>query len=131
MPLEVTRMIASVGFSISGSGTSSTRTSRLPCQVTAFICLPPWCLAGRSVRARADSGLQLAHTERPARARVKWRRREALALSDALDQLAQGFGRRAARCPAELLTGATSVHQRDRKRHVEPSGGRGLQAQAP
>ena len=31
------RTIASVGSSIVGSGTSSTRTSRLPCQVTAFI----------------------------------------------------------------------------------------------
>ncbi|GAA2504186.1 hypothetical protein GCM10023100_12630 [Actinocorallia cavernae] len=30
-------MTASVGFSILGSGTSSTRTSRLPCQVTAFM----------------------------------------------------------------------------------------------
>ena len=36
MPVEVTRTIASVGSSIVGSGTSSTRTSRLPCQVTAF-----------------------------------------------------------------------------------------------
>src|SRR3954454_3384307 len=39
MLVVVTRMIASVGSSIFGSGTSSTRTSRLPCQVTAFI--PP------------------------------------------------------------------------------------------
>ncbi len=31
------RMIASVGSRIAGSGTSSTRTSRLPCQVSAFI----------------------------------------------------------------------------------------------
>ena len=31
------RTIASVGFSIVGSGTLSTRTSRFPCQVTAFI----------------------------------------------------------------------------------------------
>jgi hypothetical protein len=30
-------MIASVGSWITGSGTSSTRTSRLACQVTAFI----------------------------------------------------------------------------------------------
>src|SRR6478672_10493818 len=37
---EVTLMIASVGCSIRGSGTSSTRTSRLPCQVTAFIWSP-------------------------------------------------------------------------------------------
>src|SRR6478735_1685786 len=37
---EVTLMIASVGSSILGSGTSSTRTSRLPCQVTALIGCP-------------------------------------------------------------------------------------------
>src|SRR2546423_49060 len=35
MPLDVTRTIASVGSSMAGSGTFSTRTSRLPCQVTA------------------------------------------------------------------------------------------------
>jgi hypothetical protein len=35
--VEVTRTIASVGCSIFGSGTLSTRTSSLPCQVTAFI----------------------------------------------------------------------------------------------
>src|SRR5215210_7837430 len=39
MPLEVTRTIASVGSSIAGSGTLSTRTSRFPCQVRAFIAL--------------------------------------------------------------------------------------------
>ena len=33
-------MMASVGSSIFGSGTVSTRTSRLPCQVTAFIASP-------------------------------------------------------------------------------------------
>jgi len=36
-PLDVTRMIASVGFWIAGSSTVSTRTSSLPCQVTALI----------------------------------------------------------------------------------------------
>ena len=36
-PIEVTRMIASVGSWIVGSGTSSTLTSRLPCHVTARI----------------------------------------------------------------------------------------------
>ena len=36
MPVEVTRMIASVGSSIVGSGTVSTRTSWVPCQATAF-----------------------------------------------------------------------------------------------
>ncbi|GGF16425.1 hypothetical protein GCM10007298_10570 [Williamsia phyllosphaerae] len=35
MLVEVTLMIASVGCSILGSGTSSTLTFRLPCQVTA------------------------------------------------------------------------------------------------
>ncbi len=36
-PVDVMRTTASVGSSIRGSGTSSTRTSRLPCQVTAFM----------------------------------------------------------------------------------------------
>ena len=35
--VDVMRTIASVGSSILGSGTDSTRTSRLPCQVTAFM----------------------------------------------------------------------------------------------
>ena len=38
MALEVILTIASVGCSIRGSGTSSTQTSRLPCQVSAFTC---------------------------------------------------------------------------------------------
>ena len=43
----VTRMIASVGCSIFGSGTSSTRTSLVPCHTTAFITsLLAW-LTGR------------------------------------------------------------------------------------
>src|SRR5215213_24445 len=37
MPVEVIRTIASVGSSMIGSGTLSTRTSRLPCQATAFM----------------------------------------------------------------------------------------------
>ncbi len=37
MPVDVTRMMASVGSSIFGSGTSSTDTFRLPCHVTAFM----------------------------------------------------------------------------------------------
>src|ERR1700761_7242279 len=37
MFVEVTSMMASVDSSIFGSGTDSTRTSRLPCQVTACI----------------------------------------------------------------------------------------------
>src|SRR5436305_4305192 len=36
MPLDVTRTIASVGSWMTGSSTQSTRTSRFPCQVTAF-----------------------------------------------------------------------------------------------
>src|SRR3954469_14822781 len=36
------RTMMSVGSLLWGSGTSSTRTSRLPCHVTAFI-LPPGC----------------------------------------------------------------------------------------
>src|ERR1700761_1975619 len=52
MPLEVTRTIASVGCSIRGSGTVSTRTSRLPCQVTAFIAAPFSRSRSLSVRLR-------------------------------------------------------------------------------
>src|SRR5215213_2655697 len=37
MPVDVMRTIASVGSSMIGSGTLSTRTSRLPCQATAFM----------------------------------------------------------------------------------------------
>jgi hypothetical protein len=37
MPLEVMPTTTSVGCSILGSGTVSTRTSRRPCQVTAFM----------------------------------------------------------------------------------------------
>src|SRR5215208_254892 len=44
MPVEVTRTSAAVGCSSAGSGTVSTRTSRLPCQATAFIAL----LSGRT-----------------------------------------------------------------------------------
>ncbi|MEY9484877.1 hypothetical protein RKD26_000671 [Streptomyces calvus] len=43
-PVEVMRMIASVGSSIRGSGTFSTRTFRFPCQVSALI-------SARSLRA--------------------------------------------------------------------------------
>src|SRR3569833_177227 len=39
MFVVVTRMTASVGAAMIGSGTSSTRTSRVPCQVTAFMGL--------------------------------------------------------------------------------------------
>src|ERR1700754_3615906 len=40
MLVEVTSMIASVGSSIFGSGTVSTRTSRFPCHMTACMSLP-------------------------------------------------------------------------------------------
>src|ERR1700733_2758749 len=39
MLVDVISMIASVGSSITGSGTVSTLTSRFPCHVTAFICI--------------------------------------------------------------------------------------------
>ena len=39
-PLLVMRMIASVGSSMVGSGTVSTRTSRGPCQVSARMLVP-------------------------------------------------------------------------------------------
>src|ERR1700759_320012 len=55
MLVDVTSMIASVGSSIFGSGTVSTRTSRLPCQVTAFTCTPR--IVGRRVRV----GQAVAH----------------------------------------------------------------------
>src|SRR3954467_2506902 len=68
MPVEVTRMIASVGCSIAGSGTVSTRTSWVPCQATAFMprrlssqgrgkhlpaCSSPRVANARVVRVRA------------------------------------------------------------------------------
>ena len=46
MAVEVTRMIASVGCWIVGSGTVSTRTSRFPCQVSARTV---WLLSGSQV----------------------------------------------------------------------------------
>src|SRR2546423_5469688 len=59
MPEEVTRMIASVGCSMVGSGTSSTRTSCVPCQVTAFIVLLASVTRPRSggLAARRGRGL--------------------------------------------------------------------------
>ena len=50
---DVTRMIASVGCSIRGSGTSLTRTSRLPCQVKAFT-RSPFKLLPLSARSYGD-----------------------------------------------------------------------------
>lgn len=55
MLVVVTLMIASVGFSILGSGTVSTLTLRFPCHVTAFIAPPSsdllWSPAFRCPRA--------------------------------------------------------------------------------
>jgi hypothetical protein len=54
-PVDVMRMTASVGSWIVGSGTFSTRTSRLPCQVTALIAprsLRHVCASARAVAAR-------------------------------------------------------------------------------
>lgn len=47
MPLDVTLMIASVGSWMTGSGTVSTRTSRVPCQVSARMG-PPCPRSGRA-----------------------------------------------------------------------------------
>src|ERR1700744_2236985 len=60
MFVEVTSMMASVGSSILGSGTDSTRTSRLPCHVTALIQTPASASLGRwlypsHARRNADS----------------------------------------------------------------------------
>src|SRR5690606_41527319 len=54
--VEVTSTIASVGSSMRGSGTSCTRTSRLPCQVAAFIAdvLSPRTLDFSSRRLRSE-----------------------------------------------------------------------------
>src|SRR5439155_905701 len=41
MPLDVTLITASLGSWMAGSGTASTRTSRLPCHTTAFMSTPP------------------------------------------------------------------------------------------
>src|SRR3954451_2578026 len=61
MFVVVTRTIASVGSWIVGSGTSSTRTSRLPCQVTAFIRV--LLRSGRGARG-SRSGLTAAYPTR-------------------------------------------------------------------
>src|SRR6185437_15260278 len=62
MLVDVTSMTASVGRSIFGSGTESTRTSRLPCHVTAFMerahtRLPPVETAAPTAAPGADRGL--------------------------------------------------------------------------
>ena len=66
MAVDVTRMIASVGASIAGSGTVSTRTSRLPWKVSAFTrsgypARP--LLNARRRRAQAAGGLTELTTE--------------------------------------------------------------------
>jgi hypothetical protein len=54
--VEVTSIIASVGSSIFGSGTVSTRTSRLPCQVTAFIVVSLGGCCGMTGHLQSGSG---------------------------------------------------------------------------
>jgi hypothetical protein len=54
MAVDVILTTASVGSSIFGSGTSSTRTSRLPCQVSAFTAL----LCPDAVTLKHSSGRQ-------------------------------------------------------------------------
>ncbi len=85
IPDEVTLMIASSGSLIFGSGTVSTRTSRLPCQVTAFIVAPPRTRGG----PRLPGGpTPTSRAKRPSRAAVGGRDR------------ADGGGRVAHRCGA-------------------------------
>ena len=57
--------MASVGYSIRGSATSSTRTSRLPCQVTAFICKAPFSLRRPFSKHPEPSNSPPAHTTNP------------------------------------------------------------------
>ena len=52
MQLWLRLMMASVGSTICGSGTSSTETLRLPCQVTAFNGLPLVAVPARLPGAR-------------------------------------------------------------------------------
>jgi hypothetical protein len=53
MPDEVTRMTTSVGSSMRGSGTVSMRTSRLPCQVSAFnVASLSRCSLGQALAVR-------------------------------------------------------------------------------
>src|SRR5689334_720897 len=66
-PLEVIRTIASLGSLRIGSGTSSTRTSRRPCQVTAFIVRPPRGMGDLSLDDRVDGLLQRARLGRATR----------------------------------------------------------------
>src|SRR4051812_42529078 len=60
-PVDVTRMMASVGSWMVGSGTFSTRTSRLPCHVSAFTLrpLPGW--DGAESRSPGRRGAVVGH----------------------------------------------------------------------
>jgi hypothetical protein len=51
------RTIASVGSWMAGSGTLSTRTSRLPCQVTAFMCCRS-CVVPADASRRRDRSVR-------------------------------------------------------------------------
>ena len=53
MAVEVILTMASVGYWMVGSGTSSTRTSRLPCQVTAFMVK---LLSSKLIREAGSNG---------------------------------------------------------------------------
>src|SRR2546430_14524911 len=78
MPLDVTRMTMSSGSWMAGSGTFSTRTSRRPCQVTAFIVAP-------SYRRRDGPGGSAPVTGLPAGSVAKRAARPAIRLSRAVD----------------------------------------------
>src|SRR3989440_4347544 len=78
MPLDVTRMTMSSGSWMAGSGTCSPRTSRRPCQVTAFIVAP-------SYRRRDGPGGSAPVTGLPAGSVAKRVARPAIRLSRAVD----------------------------------------------
>src|ERR1700727_3067858 len=71
MLVDVISMIASVGSSITGSGTLSPLTSRFPCQVTAFICIAPSsaqsALPSLAIRERPPIPAREARSRRPHR----------------------------------------------------------------
>ena len=126
MPVDVTLMIASVGASMVGSGTVSTRTSCVPCQVRAFMARPlPEALqrgtgpvgsqpprgAGLRVRVgprdedRRHGRHRQCRDQRRARARRgrRDRRDRAPAAGVAGAACALGVGRRGARRPGPAL----------------------------
>src|SRR5215218_9306647 len=81
MPVDVMRTIASVGSSMIGSGTLSTRTSRLPCQATAFMSGAPRKFGFGSLPYPASGRATLALARRPlARAAHDLRDHRALGL---------------------------------------------------